>query len=86
MSASRTCSGCGRDLLVADEAADDPAECPHCDQKRVGLADQTVSRSMLIARPAIGAVPSGQLIARLEPGTFRWLFASDALAALLGRR
>jgi signal transduction histidine kinase len=44
-----------------------------------------LSRSMLIRLPGFGAGPADEMIARLQPGTLRWLSASDALAAMLGR-
>ena len=63
------CAGCGRELAPAGPAAP---------------RDETLSRSMLLPLPNLGAGPPGEMIGRLEPGTLRWLDVSAALAGWLG--
>lgn len=48
------------------------------------VREQTLSRSMLPVRSG-PAVPADEMLGRLEPGTLRWVNASSALVAFLGR-
>src|SRR5262249_14309295 len=89
MNTTRMCSRCGQEFRALPGAWAGPWRCPGCGAESAPrtalLGEETVSRSMILPLPGIGAVPAGELIARIEPGTLRWLSASDALAGLLGR-
>ncbi len=74
MPPNRECSVCGQSL---------PAPAGGAGVSAAG-GDQTVSRSMLMPLPNSRAGRSGEMIARLEPGTYRLISATAPLAELLG--
>jgi signal transduction histidine kinase len=84
------CVECRGVFLIPDRAVLRPVPLePPSDLTSAALAmarEEVVSRSMLMPPVGMAAAASAEWIARLEPGTLRWLETSPGLAEFLGRK
>ncbi len=86
------CSSCGHEFHLSIDEAGDPGgssvteEIPVFRPVQVKPAprDDTLSRSMLMGRAA-PAAPPDEMLCRLEPGTLRWLAATEAILGFLNQ-
>lgn len=75
------CANCGGQFVLPTDldGREDPPE-----TRAIPSRDETLSRSMLLPNPALGAAPPIGMICRLEPVTLRWLDVSAPLGDFLG--